>query len=101
MSTYSATAILEGNPANPNCHVGIYGQVNSTYVYFAVFKSTLDSAFSTSGQAGIQNYLTPLMNSVSTALYGCSGANITLKSPIPIPQPTNPLYANAPGSWTA
>ena len=88
-----------GNPSNPGCLVGIYGQVNSVYVFFEVFKSALDQAAT---QAGIRAYLTPLMLATSTAFYGCAGANPTVNSTTAIPFSTSAAqYPNMPTSWTA
>ena len=83
--------------------VGIYGQVNTTYVLIAVYKSALDQAFAASGQAGIQGYLGPLMLATSTSFYASAGdQNPTVHSSSAMNGlPSGSNYSNMPSSWTA
>lgn len=99
MTTYTIlSAPFLNNPADQGCLVGIYGQVNSVYVFFEVFKSALDEA---ANQAGIETYLGPLMLATSTAFYASAGSNPTANSLTAIPySATAQQYPNMPSSWT-
>jgi hypothetical protein len=94
------------SPALSGNLVGIYGQVNSTYIFIVTFKSALDQAFAANGQAGIESYLSPLMLAASQAFYQSAGdQNPTLRSGTPIPAGLSINrtldYPNIPGSWVA
>jgi len=77
----SSSPTLSGNTL-----VGIYGQVNSTFVFCVVYKSALDQAYAANGQAGLESYLSPIMLATSQAFVPQTGdQNLTVHSSTPIP----------------
>jgi hypothetical protein len=97
----SNTYSVSSSPALSNVLVGIYGQVNSTFIFCIVYKSALDQAYAANGQLGIESYLSPLMLATSQAFYNQAGdGNPTVHSSTPIPALPG-SYANMPTSWSA
>jgi hypothetical protein len=92
---------VSSSPALSSTLVGIYGQVNSTYIFFEVYKSALDQAYALNGQTGIESYLSPLILAVSQSLYQDAGVNPTVNSSSPIPAVSGTNYPNMPSSWVA
>jgi hypothetical protein len=93
---------VSSSPALSSTLVGIYGAVNSTYIFLVVYKTALDEAFAASGQLGIENYLAPLMLATSQAFYQSSGCqNPTVNSVTPLLAVPGTSYPNMPSSWTA
>jgi len=92
----SSSPTLSGNTL-----VGIYGQVNSTFIFCVVYKSALDQAYAANGQAGLESYLSPILLATSQALYQQAGdQNLTVHSSTPIPALPG-SYPNMPASWSA
>ena len=96
MSNYSVSS----SPALDNFITGIYGQVNSTYIFIVVYTSALNQAYASSGQAGIQAYLSPLMLNASQAFYQQAGMNPTVHNSTAFPSRAG-SYPNMPASWSA
>jgi hypothetical protein len=79
----------------------ITGSVDSTYIYAAVLTSALDEAYQATGQSGIEQYLTPLMNAAANAFYQYAGMNPTFHSDIPFePRATGENYRLIPTPMT-